>query len=208
MDTNNDSIVKNLIQYYSNQGVDASHILANPLFDKMKPLDKIALLRRYSGQLARNQSSGLSSSEKAKIWESVVLNGIATGGAVGAFATAVLRTGKYATPAIHKAIAAAAIPAVLAGVMAGGITGYAQTHSTRAKRQAIQNSLTRLARDPSEYNAIAALSTSHVHGVRDAYKSELIEKAIGNMTPRVVSTVNESLPELTSSAYSYFNHKP
>lgn len=162
-----DLIIKTLINYYTEKGIDLHMILSDPLYLDLSPKAKIEVLKKYAGRIESGINGSLSRDEIKEIIVSAskgaLLAGLASG--VGIAGTRALF--KYPTGGL-RVVAGTAIAA--AGLEAA--RAYLGARNYVKNRADVKNNLKTLSKTPTDENAIRAMITEGLKNRPTGFKAK------------------------------------
>lgn len=158
-------VISSLLQFYKNQGMDLHYVLDDPVFNSLPLQGKVNAIKAHAQEIVDGTSPGYSRLDKKNLLTRTLtrgaqgaLSGAAAGAAVGAFAKGF----KYAPIAIGA----------VTGLSAGLASAKIQQSQEASAKNAVLAQLARVAKDPTDVNAIGVLSTKGVHHLQSQAKDE------------------------------------
>ena len=191
---NEQQVVSSLLAFYKQQGMDLAYVLDDPVFIKLPLSAKVDAIRTHAKEIAEGTSPGFNKIDRGAILSHAarsIISGALTGGSLGAALGAGVEGFDPKNTALIGAVAGAA-----AGI--GGST-IARLQEVTA-RNAIRNHLLHTAENPTDANAIGALSIRGIHQRQNAGVDSILQ---GIQSAADKATSAESL----SAPIGYYIHK-
>ena len=166
---NDQQVVASLLAFYKQQGMDLSYVLDDPIFIKLPIASKIEAIKKHAQEIVDGTSPGFN-----KIDRNAILTHAAKSIIAGGFTGASLGAAWGSTVPGFSPRNTAIIGA-LAGATAGlGNSALGRYHELSARR-AVRDQLQAAAENPSDTNAIGALSVQGVHSRQGDARNEIID---------------------------------
>lgn len=164
---NETQVVGALIEFYRRQGIDLHNVLDDPVFQKGLSLEgKIQALKAHAAEIVAGTHPGFSPGER----QTLAMRALRLG-AQGAFAGSAAGA---ALGAVAKGVHPA-MPALLGGITgltAGLASGVIEARQSMQQRKAVRGQLEQLAEDPSDANAVGALSIRGAYALQNPLRDE------------------------------------
>lgn len=164
---NESQVVAALLQFYKRQGIDLHYVLDDPVFDKLPLQAKVEAIKTHAAEIVEGTHPGLGKAERGSILTRALTLGAKggmTGAALGASLGAVARGAKPYMPATIGAVS---------GFTAGVANGLLEARQNIAAKRAVRNQLQAVSQDPSDSNALGALSIRGIHNRQNANMAEI-----------------------------------
>lgn len=153
---NETQVVAALLQFYKSQGVDLHYVLDDPVFASLSLQGKVAAIKAHAKEIVDGTSPGYSPLDRKMLISRAMRMGV-QGGLAGATAGAALsaatRGFKYAPVVIGG----------LTGLGAGIASGFLERKQEINAKKSIRNQLQAVASNPTDANALGALSIRGIH---------------------------------------------
>lgn len=149
-----EQIVKTLIEFYKNKGIDLYAVVDDPLFAGLPMPKKVELLKQFASHIGQGTSRGLSKADISAILKDAAWAGAGTAFVAGtgiSTALSYFSGGKIPFKALALGVGAGSALSALASVM--------ESRKRIRDRQEIGSKLDTLVDDPSDANAINLLAT-------------------------------------------------
>ena len=162
---NETQVVAALLQYYKGQGMDLHYVLDDPVFSKLSLRGKIDSIKAHAQEIVEGTSPGFNKIDRNALVRRAGLmaaTGALNGAMVGASLGALAKTSPF-FPAVFGAAT---------GLGMGGISAMIERRDSVNRKHAIIDQLQRVANDPTDGNAVGALSAGGVYGMQSASKHE------------------------------------
>ena len=163
---NESQVVAALLQFYKRQGMDLHYVLDDPVFDRLSLQAKVAAIKAHAQEIVDGTTPGFSRLDRSALLMRagrLGVQGALTGAVAGASLGAVARGVRPYMPAAIGAVT---------GLAAGVANSLLERRQGVAAKQAVRNQLQAVATDPSDSNALGALSIRGIHGKRTAHFDE------------------------------------
>lgn len=152
----NDYVIRGLISFYKDRGINLSYLLNDPVFTRLPVKEQAELLQRNAHMIKTRPSDRFGSDFFKR-----VTGGAVVGGASGAYTG--FRIGQAAGDilgdrGIAKGIAA--LSGATVGTLIGGVIGANSSFAKSDQRDQFHNSVVRLQENPTAENAVRALSAN------------------------------------------------
>lgn len=208
MAISHEQVVDSLIAFYKSRGTDLSHVLEDPVFKKLPIESKVEAIKRNASILAAGTSKGWTSEEKSNV-TSDAINGAITG-AISAGTAIPVGIALLAAKGIplansmanSKALAITLAGGALVGGALGGITSYARTRNEVLARHQIGNQFNKIHENPSNENAIGALSLRGIYSREHSLRSSLVNRIADKLDSNIESFNAERAPRLFANNYA------
>lgn len=164
---NESQVVAALLQFYKRQGIDLHYVLDDPVFDKLPLQAKIEAIKTHAAEIVEGTRPGIGKAERGSILTRALTLGAkggVTGAALGASLGAVARGAKPYMPAAIGAVS---------GFAAGVANGLLEARQSVAAKRAVRDQLHAVSQDPSDTNALGALSIRGIHARQSANMDEV-----------------------------------
>jgi hypothetical protein len=190
MPISNEQVVDSLIAFYKSRGADVSYLFSDPVFTHLPIQDKVEAIKRNAKQIHDSSPVKWNSEEKAGVIGGAV-SGALGGVGLGMLATRTFQEGLLGKPlasmmAHNKAIASGIAAATIFGTGVGIMSAYAAGKSKVDARQGLRNQLGLVVKDPSDQNAVGALSIQEQikrnHTLRDAILGKVSDRVNAGYT--------------------------
>lgn len=205
MPLSNEQIISGLIAYYRQRGVDLSYILGDELFSKLPPAEKVEIIKNKAAEIVQGSSPNFSKSEKLETGVNL-LEGAGVGalmGGIGANAIVKANLASVASRNIPGVISRSRNMAILGGAIGGAtiglLGGYLASRQKANARAALYKELQNAANNPTDINAIGALSAANVHNISHSARALLVDKALKHL-----DSVRPTLKDVGSTVYSAY----
>lgn len=166
---NDQQVVSSLLAFYKQQGMDLSYVLDDPIFLKLPLTSKVEAIKNHAQEIVDGTSPGFNRIDRHAILARTARS-IVTGGLTGASLGAALGAGVPGFDPRRTAII---------GAVTGAASGLGSAVLSRAQeltsRKAVRNQLEAAAADPTDINAIGALSVKGIHGRQGAAREQIIQ---------------------------------
>jgi uncharacterized membrane protein len=166
---NDQQVVASLLAFYKQQGMDLSYVLDDPIFVKLPLAARVAAIKKHAQEIVDGTSPGFN-----KIDRNAILTHAAKSIIAGGFTGASLGAAWGSTVPGFKPKNTAVIGA-LAGATAGLANSALGRYHDLSARQAVRGQLQAAAADPSDVNAIGALSVQGIHNRQGAARNEILQ---------------------------------
>lgn len=165
---NDQQVVSSLLAFYKQQGMDLSYVLDDPIFLKLPLASKVEAIKNNAQEIVDGTSPGFNRIDRqailARTARSILAGGMA-GGSLGAALGAGI-------PGFDPRRTA------LIGAITGAASGLGSEVLGRSQellaRKAVRHQLEAAAANPSDVNAIGALSVRGIHGRQGAARDQII----------------------------------
>lgn len=203
-----DQIVRSLIAYYHNTGVDLSTLLNDPIFEKLPIGSKVDAIKKYAATIVQG-----SSKNPGKPYHKAILNSGLLGAGTGAFtgmgagfATwAAMKPFPLGTLGSLKALAYTVGSGALLGGASAAISSYLEHKGNITARENMHNQLRRTAESPTTENALGLLSSNYISSKRDEGNQALRRRLDSYIIPAIDNAGKELLPGTFTKSYNRYN---
>lgn len=190
MDEN--QVILSLLDLYKSKGLDLHYLLDSPLFNSLPVQSRIAMIRKYAGDIAAGTSSGFGPSEiRRALWD--VIPATITGAAAG-FGTAKAVASTVGRAAHPLAVALAA----LTGAGVGTGVAYLRNAGAVADKDNLKRQLEMTASHPTTENALQAIEMNNLAKRNRNYERE-------TMNPYLQKVLNKA-PQWSQSYAAGASH--
>ena len=166
---NDQQVVSSLLAFYRQQGIDLSYVLDDLIFTKLPLASKIEAIKTHAQEIVDGTSPGFNKVDRnailARTARSIVTGGL-TGGSLGAALGAGIPGFDPRKTAIIGAVTGAA-----SGLGSAVLSRIGEVSS----RKAVRGQLEAAAKNPTDVNAIGALSIQGIHGRQGAAREQLVQ---------------------------------
>ena len=162
---NETQVVAALLQYYKGQGMDLHYVLDDPVFSKLSLRGKIDSIKAHAQEIVEGTSPGFNKIDRLALVRRAGLlgaTGAMNGAMVGASLGALAKTSPF-FPAVFGAVT---------GLGMGGVSALIEQRESVNRKHAVIDQLQRVVNEPTDGNAVGALSAGGVYGMQAASKHE------------------------------------